>query len=59
MVRAAGFSAAVTTASGAARTGGDPFLLPRFTPWDRSMWKFAARCAVNLGHRQAERQPVL
>jgi peptidoglycan/xylan/chitin deacetylase (PgdA/CDA1 family) len=48
MVRSAGFRAAVTTAPGAAGTGGDPFQLPRFTPWDRSMWKFAVRCAANL-----------
>ena len=50
MVRSAGFRGAVTTARGAAATGCTPFLLPRFTPWDRSMWKFAARCAANV-HR--------
>ena len=38
MVRAAGFRAAVTTARGAAAAGCTPYLVPRFTPWDRSMW---------------------
>lgn len=50
MVRSAGFKAAVTTARGTAGPGDDEFLVPRFTPWDRSMWKFALRCAVNLRH---------
>jgi peptidoglycan/xylan/chitin deacetylase (PgdA/CDA1 family) len=47
--REAGFTAAVSTAWGAARTGrADRFQLPRFTPWDRSRWRFAARLAQNL-----------
>jgi len=48
MVRDAGFRAAVTTAPGAAATGCAPFLVPRYTPWGRSMWKFGAGCALNL-----------
>jgi hypothetical protein len=50
MVRSAGFTAAVTTARGAAAKSCSPWLLPRFTPWDRSMWKFALRCVENLRH---------
>ena len=48
LVRDMGFDSAVTTAWGAARLGADSFQLPRFTPWDRSRWKFGARLARNL-----------
>ncbi len=48
MVRDMGFSAAVSTQWGAARTGTDPFQLPRFTPWDRSRSRFGLRLARNL-----------
>lgn len=48
MIRRAGFRAAATTASGVGRQGGDPLLIPRFTPWDRSPFRFAARCALFL-----------
>jgi peptidoglycan/xylan/chitin deacetylase (PgdA/CDA1 family) len=48
MVRSAGYAAAVTTAAGAIGSAGDRFMMPRFTPWDRSMWRFTARCAANL-----------
>ncbi len=49
-----GFEAAVTTAPGAARQAGMlPFELPRFTPWDTTRWRFAARMAMNL------RTPIL
>lgn len=48
IVRSAGFRAAVTTAPGTAGVRGDPYLVPRFTPWDKPMWKFAARCAANV-----------
>ena len=48
LVRDMGFDSAVTTAWGAARMGADSFQLPRFTPWDRSRWKFGARLARNL-----------
>ncbi len=48
-VREAGFDAAVSTAWGAARTGhADMFQLPRFTPWDRSRWRYAMRLAQNM-----------
>lgn len=48
LVRDMGFDSAVTTAWGAARLGADSLQLPRFTPWDRSRWKFGARLARNL-----------
>lgn len=47
-VKALGFSCAVSTAWGAARRDSDPFQIPRFTPWDRSKWRFGARMAGNL-----------
>lgn len=46
LVRELGFDAAVTTAHGAVRS--DLFQLPRFTPWDRTPLRFAARLACNL-----------
>jgi peptidoglycan/xylan/chitin deacetylase (PgdA/CDA1 family) len=49
LVREAGFGFAVTTAPGAARASSDRFQLPRFTPWDRSHWRFGLRMARNLG----------
>ena len=48
IVKDLGFDSAVTTAWGAAGLGADCFQLPRFTPWDRSRWKFGARLARNL-----------
>ena len=48
IVKDLGFDSAVTTAWGAARMGADSLQLPRFTPWDRSRWKFGARLAHNL-----------
>jgi len=45
MVREAGFSGAASTAWGAAHAETDLFQLPRFTPWDRSDWKFGLRIA--------------
>jgi peptidoglycan/xylan/chitin deacetylase (PgdA/CDA1 family) len=47
-VREAGFDAAVTTAPGAAVPGSDLHQIPRFTPWDRSAWRFGARLGRNL-----------
>lgn len=49
MVKDAGLAAAFSTAAGAARTGDDPFQLPRFTPWDRTAPRFALRMGRNLG----------
>ncbi|MES2946968.1 MAG: polysaccharide deacetylase family protein [Pseudomonadota bacterium] len=48
MVRNAGFEAAVSTATGAAASGTDPYQLPRFTPWDRGRLRFGARLLSNL-----------
>ena len=48
LVREAGFAAAVSTAWGAAGRHSDPFQLPRFTPWDRTRWRFGIRMARNL-----------
>lgn len=48
MVRECGFAAAVSTSPGAARSGADVFQLPRFTPWDRSAWRFGLRLVDNM-----------
>lgn len=48
MVQRAGFNAAVSTHWGAARRGSDLFQLPRFTPWDSGLHRFAGRMAWNL-----------
>lgn len=48
LVRELGFDAAVSTAWGAAGTASDPFQLPRFTPWERTKLRFAARLAWNV-----------
>lgn len=47
-VRRAGYTAALSTAWGAARQGDDLFQLPRFTPWDRSSIAFAMRMLGNF-----------
>jgi len=52
MVRRAGFQAAFSTSSGAARRSSDLFQLPRFTPWDRSAPRWAYRLAANLRHTE-------
>lgn len=48
IVRDLGFSAAVSTAPGAANSRSDRFQLPRFTPWDRTRMRFGLRLAANL-----------
>lgn len=48
MVREAGFAAAVSTAPGASSAASDPFQLPRFSPWDRTGWRYGARLLNNL-----------
>ncbi len=58
MVRDAGFAAAVTTATGAARHGDDLYQLPRFTPWDRNRWKYTARLLQNLRRVHAVAGPA-
>ena len=47
MAKRLGFRAAVSTAPGAARSGDDPFQLPRFSPWDTSLLKWSARLLDN------------
>jgi len=47
-VRRAGYRCAVSTARGAAARDVDLYQLPRFTPWDRPMWRFGLRCAQTL-----------
>ena len=42
------FSAAVSTCRGTASAESDPFQIPRFTPWDRPLWKWTPRLAHNL-----------
>ena len=49
MVREAGFTAALSTAWGTATKGADLWQLPRFTPWDRSSFKFCLRLAYRRG----------
>ena len=49
MARQCGFRAAVSTAWGAASMRSDRFQLPRFTPWDRTRWRYGARLLANLG----------
>lgn len=49
IVQKLGFHAAVTTAWGVADTGSNRHQLPRFTPWDHHMLKFAWRLLHNLG----------
>lgn len=51
LVRDLGFDAAVSTAWGCARAGSDVFQLPRFTPWDRSQWRYGARLARTIAGR--------
>jgi peptidoglycan/xylan/chitin deacetylase (PgdA/CDA1 family) len=53
-VRRLGFSAACSTAAGAATRDSDLFQLPRYTPWGRETWKFGARLSNNLRSRPAE-----
>jgi peptidoglycan/xylan/chitin deacetylase (PgdA/CDA1 family) len=48
VVRGLGFDAAVNTQWGASRMGDDFFQLKRFTPWDKTRWRFGARIARNL-----------
>lgn len=48
MARHCGFSAAVSTAWGAASMRSDRFQLPRFTPWDHTRLRYGARLLMNL-----------
>lgn len=49
IVKDLGFSAAVSTAGGAARAGDSPYELPRFAPWGGTRLRWAMRIARNLG----------
>ncbi len=48
MARRCGFEGAVSTAWGAASARSDRYQLPRFTPWDRTRWRWGARLLGNL-----------
>ena len=48
LARELGFDAAMTTARGAASPRTDPYQVPRFTPWDRTQWRFGMRMLGNL-----------
>jgi peptidoglycan/xylan/chitin deacetylase (PgdA/CDA1 family) len=54
MIAEAGFASAVSTTPMTARPGMSRYELPRFTPWDRSGWRFAARLAYA---RMSDGQP--
>ena len=54
LVRDIGFAAAVSTAPGAAGPVTDLYQIPRFTPWDRSRWRFGLRLARQLVSRPPE-----
>lgn len=47
LVRGAGFTAAVSTAEGAASRRSDFFQLPRFSPWDRNPRRLGLRLLLN------------
>ncbi len=47
-VRECGFAAAASTEWGTSEPGDDLFQLRRFTPWDRSQWRFGWRLAWNM-----------
>jgi peptidoglycan/xylan/chitin deacetylase (PgdA/CDA1 family) len=48
ILRGLGFDAAVTTAWGVADAQSDRMQLPRFTPWDKTRFRFGARLVQNL-----------
>lgn len=54
LARELGFVAAVSTARGVATRASDPLQLPRFTPWDRTAWRFGLRLASNYLRTQVE-----
>ncbi len=47
LLKQSGFSAAVTTQRGVAGTNCDRYLLPRFTPWDKTPLRFLIRLLEN------------
>jgi peptidoglycan/xylan/chitin deacetylase (PgdA/CDA1 family) len=48
VVRQLDFDAAVSTTWGTTKTGDDLLQIRRFTPWDRSKWRFGLRLLNNL-----------
>lgn len=48
LARRAGFSAACSGIRGAGKAGCDLYQMPRFTPWDRTRWRYALRLAANM-----------
>lgn len=54
MVRHSGFDAAVSTAWGVSTTKTDRYQLARFTPWDQTPGRFAARLSKNLMSGKAD-----
>jgi len=53
MVRELGFTAALSTAWGAAHLGSDLFQIPRVAPWDPKSARFAARLVRGYAQRSA------
>ncbi len=51
MVKAAGYSSAVSTARGAIDADSDPFQLPRFSPWHKGAHRFRISLLRNLARR--------
>ncbi len=54
MARECGFSAALSTAWGAATMRSDRFQLPRFTPWDTTRARYGARLLANLARAKEQ-----
>lgn len=50
IVRDLQFDAAVSTHWGASIAGDDVFQIRRFTPWDKSQWRFGMRLLQNMRH---------
>lgn len=48
LIAEAGYLAAATTAWGIATAATDAYMIPRFTPWDRTYHRFAARTLATL-----------
>lgn len=51
LVQQAGYKLAVSTNWGVNSIQHDPFKLVRFTPWDKSRWRFQLRLLLNYGYR--------
>lgn len=47
IVLSLGFDAAFATNWATANSNSNPFQIPRFTPWDKSKWRFAMRLILN------------